>query len=959
TFITDNKSDFLRELFSITNQEVFLKSGAYDPESKYYLFTTNTTAPTPGIKESKKDGELVYEKFVKISIDKILEKHGEELTKKFILPLFKKKEETPAPGAEATNEEGGEQPKVEEDIVLANPVSTEEFKNKLAESILEKVTRYFLTEFSLKKNNDFSKYSHRIEERFFDPILESIKNEIDRRIISNFTIDDQDRNELVQQELFALDTFDQKIFEAKWYEVLLEQSSEYIQQLPSPDSQYKSYLDYLYEQYISPALVIIEEETPEQAEAEEAVIVTESQATPISGAVVPTNIPVAPTTPGVIGQVSDVSQLTQEETRQLQYESAWLYNRAIYELYTSQGKDPSDRQYAAEIGNLQANIFKYINSMRVDNADDFNKLFGNAVQRQKTLLEFYQKNKILITRFQDADELLRKSLKENVKLDGPVLTQNIKNTIDSLIIQYGINQTYFAFDPETNLVTEFSGNIQHDVLWFIDTIPIERLVLIFNIQESVLKNDEAVLFALKKILKEYAKYRGSELTLHIKNTSLQKGLIQVSAADAQKIKNGDQETIKKHLVFINDIRDMTKKHDGETVAGALDEKKDSNRKDAVRKQFKTFIPLWTQLNPDEQALVYLETLGYIPKDNPDYSVIGYPFIPEFIFFDLSKLRSVARISQDKNLSEKEKGELLEILAINEQLAKEQALSDFLNDSYNFFSDESEVRAITEYLGAENSNISFRERVTADQEIQVGGDTEYEPAEGGRGLVSRISNSKFGKNIKQRFGKRFKKKVDPIEKSKKAFRTAASNTLNKIAVAGSNLILPGSGVLLAAIPSKTIRDGVSGLIVGAITAIIATTVSALGSIGGLIGGFLGGAAGFILGGPAAIIPGVIVGANVGQAIIPQRWTGVFSGNNSSSQVSAVQQTTTGVATINNASLLEISTANTALLTVGITTAFALASTFLTIFIIQSAFLIPVPKSNLSVGFDPTAPVGGIG
>jgi hypothetical protein len=959
TYIKDTSLDFFRELFTPENLEIFQQEGYFDTETGYFLFQERTNPPQKGLNQSEP-----YLTFVEKAIKKFVEsREASRLTNEFVVPLFvTETKEEPAPGA-TDDQEGGESQIQEENVVLDTPVSIDEFKQQLTTEITNNVVAQFLNNYIPQiYQGDFSRFRTKIENNYIQPVIISIEEEIVKNILTEFEILNEEKSQLIQQNLYALNNFDKKIFNSKWYSELLKQSTDYIQQLPSPSTEFQSYFEYLYQQYIAPAIILYEEETPEQAEAEEDVVVQPAApAEEITGAIVPPIIPTTPVpAPTITAQTSEITRLTPEQIRTLQYESAWLYNRAIYELFTAKGTDRAEID-PVFLQNLQAQIFNYTNSM---DSRDFNKLFGSAAYRQKALLEFYQKHNYDVARFSSAQELLRSTLTRNFKFDSPVLSKNIENTIDSLIIQYGLNQSFYAFDPNTKTVTEITGQNPHDIIWFIENIPPDRLALIFNLPSGFNIEDEEFVQRLKKTLIEYAKYRGSELTLHVQNITLQNGLIRISDQDAKKIQAGDQETIIKHLSFTNDLRDMTKQNGGEIIAGAIDEKPNSHRKE-IQKQFKTFIPLWNQLSGEEQAVVYSTyevpiPRKYLTNGKPDpkkLEIAQLDFITEFIFFDVRKFEEINKLAARNKKSIQEQAELIEISLIQDQLIREQKIAEYLNAVYDEASGEEELREITEFVGTASGELSFREKFSADQELEA----------------RRPKRKGF---LSNRFRKKAKERLNPQEKAKKALKNAsseiASKGLSKLAAGSAGLLIPGVGTALGgallAIKNRKVRNIVSGTILGSIAFVIGRTIWALGSIGGLVGGVVGGVGGFLAFGPAGIIPGVMIGANAGEFIIPQRWDSLIFGSSAPKPVHglapveeigatrpigvvapAVYEATQPPPKITKTPKLGDLINTSAGIGVVSAGAFGLATVAITLFVIftiQSAFLIPVPLTTRS-------------
>lgn len=984
--VSQTKSDFFRDLFG--KQETldkFRDLGNFDPDSKYFLFETRTQPLQVGIKETE-----IYKNFIKVSLEAFLEKNHEELLKEFILPLFKTEETETEPSPE-TKDEGGEA--IVEEIKFDSPIDEETFKKKILEDVTKALIKKFDEEFCPQYRQNFLEKKDKLASNYLEEVSRELHKQVQEKVVGNLEIGEEDLQKLTENPekiLYSEGNFNPEILESEWYQELIQQSINYIEGLPSPDSSYSSYFSYLFETHIQPFLTEIEqkekpEEPPQPTQAE-----PEDFTSGVVSPVIPVSTGTSPTKT-IETQSEQINTLTQEQIRTLQYESAWMYNRAVYELYTSKGVKIEDIPQD-ELNNLQSSIFSYLSGMQSTEGSDFNKLFGSASARQKALMEFYTKNSTFITqingglisKFIDAEALLSIGIKDSIKLDSKVLTDNIKNTVDSLIVQYGLNQDFYAIDttsdPNNIKVQKFSGDNPHDIIWFLDSIPPERLALIFNIPPGVLKNED-IIKQLREVLKSYARYRGSELSLHIQNTTLQKGLTVISAEDAEKIKNGDEKTITKHLSFTNDIRSMTKANGGEVVAGALDHKsgetdpKRSGHKKEIQKQFKTFLPLWGQLTGLEQAEVY-KNFGlaipaeYLTNGKPDkkkLEVAKLEFIQEFIFFDVSKLGNIKQIIKRKNADEALQLKLQEIAEIQNQLVRERELAKLLNAEFYIYSDPSELQEIGEYVGVDTNEMSFREKFYADDEIQSGGSDEYEVQEvgpGRRGLVPRFLDTNSGKRLKERFGRRFKKKFSAQKKAEKAFTKAAGAALTKVAAASLNAI-PGVGTALSAallaIKNKKVREFVSGLVALTLGAIIGRTIWALGSIGGAIGGLIGGAVGFVVSGGAMVVPGVVIGANIGEAIIPTRIVGssspIFGNTNNNQGYSAEATRITQTAATQN---ILVSYGGVAIIAAG---GFALTSVFITIFTIftiYSAFLIPIPIDRPTVGIgDGGPPIGGIG
>lgn len=1020
------------------NLKSFAEQDIYDADRNAFLFSTRQSDGKLGIIHTDE-----YEAFTEKLVEQFLSNNKDDITKEFITPLFITEEAPAEAEAETEAEEVGEGTRQDEETQLSTPLSLSDFKSRLLEDVTQRTYQLFVTDYiqaTEALRESFNKHQTTFESRYLEPLTTEIQERISQEFIDQFSLSEDDLAILSNQNLVLEESetvpetqLDAAVFESDWYNQLLEKLLEQVSQLASPDTDYASYFAFLSATFVEPVLSQLEtagepeEEKPEETPAEEpeapeepeeppTEIAPEEPAERISTAAVPTEIPQAPAPVAHTAAPSDeVARLTPEQIRGLQYESAWIYNRAVYELFTVHGIDRSDIDPVL-LNKLQADVFNFTAGM---DPDSLNMLFGSDSKRQKALLEFYTKfrgdnNRLLADfvsdftqtdrfrnlspeqkngfslklnelisldiKIQSPSDLLNKSLKENLKIDSPVLNQNIQNTVDALIIQYGVNQTFYALDPTSGQIVEYQSGTSHDFNWFIDNVPPERLSLIFNLPQGVVLDQESLIL-LRHVLKEYAQNRSADLSLHIKNTSLRKGLIGITEEEAEKLKAGDEAAFARHLDFTANFRNAVKENGGETVAGGLEEKRGSNRKEVIQQQYKTFYPLWNQLSGVEQAEVYLKFGIPIPAnllkngkpDKKQLEVHKLVFIPEFIFFNPAELDLINKIIKDKELTEAQREHFLEIARMQENLSKEEAFAKYLKNSYEYYSDETEIVEITEYLevGPDESlhdNYSYRDYYGADEAIQAGGSTDYENLSRRGGLISRFSDSRAGRALKDRFGKKLKKKLSPAEKSKKAMGSAISEGFGKVAAAASNLIIPGSGAALLAIRNKKLRNIISGAILGGFAWIIGRTIWALGSIGGAIGGAIGGIVAGVLSGTTLILPGVIVGANIGEAILPARWTDlVWGGKTPPPPKLATQVTAAGGAGAGAAEAAGTATAVTAGGLAAASTAVAAVAgtgfgvfiiTLFTIFTIQSAFIIPVPRERYDVAFDPTSLIGGI-
>lgn len=880
-------------------------------------------------------------------------------------------------------------------------ITTDEIKRILSERLLTRVYDDITIEYLPRLPDlNFNEYKNNILADHQLTIRSAIESSISSLLLSVFPLNDTESQRLGDKFLYKDGAFSQRIIDEPdlW---LTEKISTLFNQLKDSTPLYST----IVETIIIPAI--------SQYSGEGAIAKPEEVKT-TSTASVPIVTPIVDT---VVDSGKSVDSIGTDQIRSLQFEVEWIYRTTINDLFLTHGLTEADIQAISPefLTKLRTDAIAHISILKDSNPDLFNKLFANHLLKDKTLAEFRQKfsntNRSLIDstakaiqtsdrfstltsqqsqnisqsfsdilanrQIKPSQEVFGSYIKEIVGSDSPALNQNIQNTLDALILQYGVNQEFYAQDPETGQVISYSGGSAHDAVWFIDNIPIERLILIFDLPKTGKLSSAEDIKRLRAILTSYVKTKAPELALHIKNVSLQKGLLKISEADAALLlAKNSSSAVTKHLSALTDIREMVKENGTETVAGGLEEKRGSNRKKSIKEQLSTFVPLWEQLTWQEQKIVY-EKMGLPLPNVTDKELEKYPFIAEFIFFDITQLGEISKIVERNNLDENEKQKLYEIAAMSEQLAREEEFARFLKDSFKYESSEGDIAELREFLnlGEEGSlveDVSYNEIYFATDEIIEGNDQYLNEATAYQSTLSkvnRVSDTTIRPSIKKILGiKEKEKKKFAIDKSKKVFNKASgkivSNILNKAAAAGASLIIPGSGAALLAIRNEKLRNAISAAILTALTAIIAKTAYALGSIGGLIGGVVGGVGGFLISGGAMVIPGIVAGANIGQAIIPKRISDFFSRNETAARAAerqAANQANAFQAEVaRNAAqagtLTAISTASVSALAVSGSVLLGFAATLYTVFIIQSAFLIPVPQEMVSVSFDPITAVG---
>ncbi|NCO12727.1 hypothetical protein GW926_04325, partial [Candidatus Pacearchaeota archaeon] len=703
----------------------------------------------------------------------------------------------------------------------------------------------------------------------------------------------------------------------------------------------------------------------------------------------------------------------------IQYETGWLYNRAVYEMFTAHGIDTSDVDPAL-LNNLRSDIYSFTSGL---GDEKLLQMLGSASKRQNALLKFYPKfasnnsaeiskfyaeisnklsyqkltpeQKAKFKKFNDnlfsdtasqeisATELLRESLKDATGSDSEVLNKTVRNTLDAMILQYGIDQEFR--DENGQIISVKGTKNNHDLIKILESMSDDKLKIIFDLTD---KMSPAQIDKFRSSIKNYSVYRASELTFHIQNTTLSKGLMPVDSNS--KIGAGQHN-------FMDSTRVAIKANTAEIVIGGIEEKtgKDiSSRRrekiDKLTKQYKSFIPLWENLQPEEQRIVYNKFSIPFNASNKDAPLA---FIPEFLFFDVSTFRTFKNIRGSDKLSATEQDLVLTeyedvknngYFDIGNQLESEQAYSQFINDSYLYNMEQAQLILLADFinngeaLGSYPSasffdNYSPRELMEIDQYVQETGYEISEPnkkiwettfdnqsfgenpsgsySRGGgiRNLTNRISNSKPYKKIAHKLGLD-KNKLNPTKRMAKSLGKSAASNVFKGVSAVSNVILPGSGQILYQIGKKIGFKKTLAIAGSLLALLIAKTIYALSTIGGLIGGIVGGIVGFFAAGPVGIVPGLVVGANAGQAIVPANWFNSLFGGKGATTTSTIPA---GEAALANSS------ANTAaakiayseaiaaksgiffglpifLLAPGIATFIAIAVTINTIFIIQSAF-----------------------
>lgn len=723
-------------------------------------------------------------------------------------------------------------------------------------------------------------------------------------------------------------------------------------------------------------------------------------------------------------------ELSRKQKDKIQYEVGWLYNRAVYEMFTAHGIDASDIDPSL-LDSLRSDLYGFASDL---GDEKLLKMLGSASKRQSALLRFYPKfaseNSVEISKFYaeissklsyqkltpeqqekfkefhntlfsnsaareiSATELLKESLKDATGSDSAVLNKNVQNTLDAMILQYGIDQEFR--DENGEIISIEGSKNNHDVIKIIDGMSDDKLRIIFGLSDGM--NSEQI-GHFKTSIKNYSIYRASELTFHIQDTTLSKGLAPV---DSNSQIGADQHN------FMDSTRVAIEKNSAETVVGGIEGKtgKDENsrRKDKISKltkQYKSFIPLWENLQPEEQRIVYNKfgiPFNGANKDAP------LQFIPEFLFFDVSTLRTFKNIRNSDKLTAAEQEAALAdyenvkndgYFEVGDQLEMEQAYGHFINDSYLYNMDPDQLLLMADFINNGEAldgyptaeffeGYSPRELMELDLHIQEtgyeisepnkriwnttsnnqpSGEDQFESGNRGRAIKkvsNKITNSKPYQRLTNKLGLN-KKKLNPSKRMANSLgKSAASKVFKGVSVV-SNVILPGSGKILYEIGRKVGFKRTMAIAGSLLSLLIAKTIYALSTIGGLIGGVVGSVIGFFAaGGPVGIVPGLIIGANIGQALWPANWFNAMFGGEGAGSVPASEAALAN-ASANNSAVAKTAFADSvasqseiflglpiAILAPGISMFIGIAVTVHTIFTIQAAFLTPLPTNLSAIG-----------
>ncbi len=295
-----------------------------------------------------------------------------------------------------------------------------------------------------------------------------------------------------------------------------------------------------------------------------------------------------------------------ERARKIRYESAWLYNRALADLFYSNGiqldQIPADlrAQLLAEVTMLASQqsdealalIFAspskrqaLLNQLygRLQASPYFSKLSAFYTQRLNETTDPQQKKElevkveqnlgpisggaVVITSIQpqNQEDILEMSIQEILHSDNPVVIRNIRRTIDSFVHAYGVNSVI----PDDEERARRQAQNPADALWFIHTLSKGKIALIFQIEQNLSARDVS---RLKELLSDYAVVTATERILDGRSIGIAYGAFPITAVEQQALIGGGEkaeQVFSQHVRVINDVRQLVAETDGGVVAAAL------------------------------------------------------------------------------------------------------------------------------------------------------------------------------------------------------------------------------------------------------------------------------------------------------------------------------------------------------------------------------------------------------
>ncbi len=581
------------------------------------------------------------------------------------------------------------------------------------------------------------------------------------------------------------------------------------------------------------------------------------------------------------------SQLTAKQMSQYNANIGWLTSFTLLHIADEMGLEISTLP-----PELRGELTGLVSTYLTTEGDLAELLKGSPTARLKAIRglqkylqqqNFYAKHDLYPSVITSLDDRTDQRINTILGDTNIVVDTNIKKTVEDIVQVHG--------QKSQKLIDSFDKN---------------KVELIFGLSQYKITDTQAD--KLKGVLKSYAEVRLQELFLHTGDETTLEGLdpdqnpeLKDTVALVEQI-SAVRATVQQHS------KDEDEK--GELVAGALTAKSGVTKKVklAVEQNQKIFGAYWTSLSPEQQA-VALASLDPSYKKllkAKQHPVEGYPLPINIAEFDPAILRRFElEQSMIKNgkVPKEEFDIALEIAQYNYVVAREEKLAAVLRAEYIALTVQEQQAALATALAYQSAvemqqQASFMEMYHQDEVMYSssfdgddggeygddggGGDTVGAAGGttgGGRrgGIRGRLASLK-NKAKKSKLLAPARKKIAAL---KKAASDKAHSTINKGIAKGAAMI-PGVGTaaaaafagLSAAIGEKNANKLVAGAGVAA-GLLFAKTLHALTTIGGAIGGAIGGIIGSFIG-PGGILLGTVVGANVGAAIVPTSWLGLFGG-----------------------------------------------------------------------------------
>lgn len=473
-----------------------------------------------------------------------------------------------------------------------------------------------------------------------------------------------------------------------------------------------------------------------------------------------------------------------------------------------------------------------------------------------------------------AEQLFRTALKTQFDISDHLLTDNVQNTIDALLLSYGI-------DP--------SSASAKDAAWFIRNLSRDRMALIFGLPKNIVLNDTQAQ-KLRELFADYAELRFAQLPEHVGGELLTHG---ISGLDPELLQEHVDETaFTGHIAReVTPIREAIK--DGQT-AEELAKEAHTDAKPGMQQANKAvlnvFLESWTIIPIEEQKLIYEYYGKPYPKQYQSATVdpnINLPFPIEFLDFkrrdfekfvqlskerhaDLSKqrerenLRALAELSDtqqaiiQQEITERRRARQL-MLEYARQMEKER--SAHLQEIARLYELESTAQLMAALEQEERENQAINELRYADMLAMDAALSENPEAFAGQSYRDVQTGSLLGKYKSLQSRRRALQSFSSLARRKAGASVAgkaATSAAGRLAGMATGV---GTAAVLAmeALRNKRVREA----LVGVSSYALITTINALSSVGGLILGIVGG----LTAGPL----GFIAGAHAGNALIPVKWT----------------------------------------------------------------------------------------